>query len=181
MGFPDSSVGRVCLPCGRPGFHPWFGMISWRRERLPTLVFWPRLDATEQLSLSVIGQTYPLQTNFCLPCPSSQWIISLLTNNMQKPEPEYPQLLLFIHHQVLFTVFFKSFSSLFMFLISLQYYLSVIVEWVFIPFSRGSSWARDRSWVSCIAGNYLMSKPPGKPHYLSSRHRRFSGVKVPAS
>ena len=27
---------------GRPGFSPWVGKIPWRRERLPTLVFWPR-------------------------------------------------------------------------------------------------------------------------------------------
>ena len=29
------------LQCGRPGFNPWVGKISWRRERLPTQVFWP--------------------------------------------------------------------------------------------------------------------------------------------
>ena len=27
---------------GRPGFNPWVGKIPWRRERLPTPVFWPR-------------------------------------------------------------------------------------------------------------------------------------------
>ena len=27
-----------------------------------------------------------------------------------------------------------------------------ILEWVAIPFSRGSSWPRDWTWVSCIAG-----------------------------
>ena len=45
-------------------FDPWVGKISWRREWLPTPVFWPReahrlyspwghkeLDMTEQLSL----------------------------------------------------------------------------------------------------------------------------------
>ena len=26
----------------KPGFDPWLGKIPWRRERLPTLVFWPR-------------------------------------------------------------------------------------------------------------------------------------------
>ena len=26
---------------GRLGFNPWAGKIPWRRERLPTLVFWP--------------------------------------------------------------------------------------------------------------------------------------------
>ena len=27
--------------CGRPGFNPKVEKISWRRERLPTPVFWP--------------------------------------------------------------------------------------------------------------------------------------------
>ena len=57
---------RICLQCGRPGFDPWIGKIPWRRERLPTPVFWPRefhglyspwghkeSDMTEQLSLSL--------------------------------------------------------------------------------------------------------------------------------
>ena len=48
------------------GFDPWVGKILWRRERLPTPVFWPgefhglyspwgckELDTTEQLSLSL--------------------------------------------------------------------------------------------------------------------------------
>ena len=32
---------RVFLQCGRPGFNPWVGKIHWRKERLPTPVFWP--------------------------------------------------------------------------------------------------------------------------------------------
>ena len=32
---------RICLQCGRPGFDPWVGKIPWRREWLPTPVFWP--------------------------------------------------------------------------------------------------------------------------------------------
>ena len=27
--------------CGRPGFVPWVGKITWRMEQLPTPVFWP--------------------------------------------------------------------------------------------------------------------------------------------
>ena len=27
--------------CGRPRFNPWVGKILWRREKLPTPVFWP--------------------------------------------------------------------------------------------------------------------------------------------
>ena len=57
---------RICLQCGRPGFDPWVGKIPWRKERLPTLVFWPgefhglynpwgrkELDTTDRLSLSL--------------------------------------------------------------------------------------------------------------------------------
>ena len=32
---------RICPQCGIPGFDPWVGKIPWRRERLPTPVFWP--------------------------------------------------------------------------------------------------------------------------------------------
>ena len=34
---PPANAGR----CWRPGFDPWVGKILWRRERLPTPVFWP--------------------------------------------------------------------------------------------------------------------------------------------
>ena len=56
---------RIHLQCGRPGFDSWVGKIPWRRERLPTPVFWPgefhglcspwgrkESDTTEPLSLS---------------------------------------------------------------------------------------------------------------------------------
>ena len=56
---------RIHLQCRRPGFDPWVQKIPWRRERLPTPVFWPRefhrlyspwgrkeSDRTERLSLS---------------------------------------------------------------------------------------------------------------------------------
>ena len=32
---------KICLHGGRPGCDPWVGKIPWRRERLPTPVFWP--------------------------------------------------------------------------------------------------------------------------------------------
>ena len=60
-GCPCGSAGKKC---GRPGFDPWVGKIPWRRERLPTPVFWPgeflglkspwglkESNMTEQLSL----------------------------------------------------------------------------------------------------------------------------------
>ena len=30
-----------------------------------------------------------------------------------------------------------------------------ILEWIAIPFSRGSSWPRDQTWVSCIADGFF--------------------------
>ena len=36
------------------------------------------------------------------------------------------------------------------------------LEWVNIPFSRGSSWPRDQAMASCIAADSLLSEPPGK-------------------
>ena len=60
------SWSRIYLQCGRPGFDPWVGKISWRRERLPTPAFWPgefhglcspwgrkESDTTRQLALSL--------------------------------------------------------------------------------------------------------------------------------
>ena len=37
-----------------------------------------------------------------------------------------------------------------------------ILEWVASFFSRGSSWPRDQTQVSCIAGDALTSEPPAK-------------------
>ena len=39
----------------------------------------------------------------------------------------------------------------------------ILSEWVAIPFSRGYSWPRDGTQVSCIAGRFFLSEPPGKP------------------
>ena len=57
LGFPCSTAGKESagnlgdlgsIPGltrspreGRPGFDPWVGKIPWRREKLPTPVFWP--------------------------------------------------------------------------------------------------------------------------------------------
>ena len=34
--------------------------------------------------------------------------------------------------------------------------LARTLEWVAIPFSRGSFWPRDRTWVSCVAGRFFI-------------------------
>ena len=56
---------RIHLQYGRPGFDPWVWKIPWRRERLPTPVFWPgefhglsmgvtKSHTAERLSLSLV-------------------------------------------------------------------------------------------------------------------------------
>jgi len=43
LGLPQClSWLKICQQRGRPGFNPWVGKIPWRREWLPTPVFWPR-------------------------------------------------------------------------------------------------------------------------------------------
>ena len=37
-----------------------------------------------------------------------------------------------------------------------------MLEWVAFPFFRGSPQPRDRALVSCIAGGFFTSEPPGK-------------------
>ena len=43
-----------------------------------------------------------------------------------------------------------------------------ILEWVALPFSRGSFQPRDWTQVSCIAGGFFTTEPPGKPHLFIS-------------
>ena len=38
-----------------------------------------------------------------------------------------------------------------------------ILEWDAIPFHKGSSWLRDWTLISCIAGRFFTTEPPGKP------------------
>ena len=40
-----------------------------------------------------------------------------------------------------------------------------ILEWVAMASSRGSSWPRDQTQVSCIAADSLQNELPGKPKY----------------
>ena len=44
-------------------------------------------------------------------------------------------------------------------------FLANIFERVALPSSRGSSWPKDRIFVSCTAGGFFTTEPPGKPIY----------------
>ena len=50
---------------------------------------------------------------------------------------------------------------------------SRILEWVAYPFSRGSSWPRDQTGVSCIAGRFFTSWATRKALLINLRHIYF--------
>ena len=43
-----------------------------------------------------------------------------------------------------------------------------VLEWVAMPFCRGSSQPRDGSWISCTAGGVFTTEPSGKALSVSS-------------
>ena len=47
------------------------------------------------------------------------------------------------------------------------------LEWAAMPFSRGSSPSRDRTFVSCIAGGFFTIEPPGKPRGSEQGQNEF--------
>ena len=51
-----------------------------------------------------------------------------------------------------------------------------ILEWIAIPFSRGSSWPRDCTHISCIAGGFVTTEPPGKPPFLREHLANLCGM-----
>ena len=59
-----------------------------------------------------------------------------------------------------------------------------ILEWVAISSSKESPWPRDRTQVSCFAGEFFTSEPPGKPAcglgtiYLPSPATRFNTISL---
>ena len=55
LGFPGGSDGKESAcnagdPGLIPGFDPWVGRIPWRRERLPTPIFWQEFPGQRSLA-----------------------------------------------------------------------------------------------------------------------------------
>ena len=56
-----------------------------------------------------------------------------------------------------------------------------ILEWVAISSSRGSSWPKDWTRVSCsscIAGRFFTAEPPGKPSWILTSHHIQNELKM---
>jgi len=66
---------RICLQCGTPGFNPWVGKIPWRREHLPTPVFWPEEfhGTVRSLGLQRVGHDWATFTSLVVDCLFSLW------------------------------------------------------------------------------------------------------------
>ena len=45
-------------------------------------------------------------------------------------------------------------------------------EWIAIYFSKGSSWPKDQTQVSCLAGEFFTTEPPGKPEKKNRAHHK---------
>ena len=69
---PVAQLVRIRLQCWRPGLDPWVGKIPWRRQQLPTPVFWPgefhglyrkKIIAYEIFFSLHMQSTSPLQKN----------------------------------------------------------------------------------------------------------------------
>ena len=127
---------RICLQCGTPGFDPWVGKIPWRRERLPTPVFWPR----EFHELHGVAKSRTRLSDFhfhsalrvgVLTCLSCVWIC----DPMNCSPPGFS-----IHGPL----------------------KAILLEWVSMLFSRGSSWPRDWTLVSFITGRFSIDRVTGE-------------------
>ena len=51
-----------------------------------------------------------------------------------------------------------------------------ILEWVAVPFSTGSSWPRDQTRVSCIAGTFFTIGAIREAHFTNIEHLRVCFV-----
>ena len=48
-----------------------------------------------------------------------------------------------------------------------------ILEWVAIPFSKGSHWSMDGTYAFCIAGRFFTTEPPGMPIHTTGQGQKF--------
>ena len=115
-------------------------MIPWRREWQPTPVFLPEKSHGQR---NLAG---------CHPWDDKELDMTEATNYSP---PFY-----------VIKVKVKSLSRVRLFatpwIVAHRIFQARVLEWVAISFSRVSSWPRDQTWVSRIAGRGFTSEPAGK-------------------
>ena len=108
----------ICAVYKRPRFHPWVGKIPWRREWLPTPVFWPgdvhgqrlltvysprgckELDMTERLSLmDWVFQSTTLFKSLYVNWDTNKWFLVIFTPQISPTqwEPIFKYFLSLLH------------------------------------------------------------------------------------
>ena len=55
---------------------------------------------------------------------------------------------------------------------------AIMLEWIAIHFSRGSSWPQDQIQVSWLQADSLPSEPPGKPEFLYSKVKFLRAIQL---
>ena len=143
---------KICLQCRRPGFDLWVQKIPWWMEWHPTLVFLPE---EFQGQGSLVG---------CSPWGSKE---SDMTEATQQQHIKVSIFVLVITMLLYFCVGAKSLHLCLTLCDPMDHsppgssvhgiLQARILEWVAMPFSRGSSRPRDQTQVSNIAGRFFTS------------------------
>ena len=137
---------RIHLQCGRPGFDPWVGKIPWRRERLPTPVFWP-------------GEFHGLYKSMGSQRVRHDWVTelnwSLIIRCFNKTFFKV-LIFFFLWNEVKFSQSCLTLCNPMDYTVHGILHLRTL-EWVTFPFSRESSQTRDWTQVSHIAGGFFTS------------------------
>ena len=53
-----------------------------------------------------------------------------------------------------------------------------ILEWVAMPYSRGSFQPRDQTWSPTLLADFLLSEPPGKPKFQLTKLIKYSNEEI---
>ena len=106
--FPGGSDGRVCLQCGRPGFHPWVGKIPWRRKWKPTPVF---LEPGESQGLRILAGYSPWGRKESNTTERLHFFLSILSLDYQYSHTHFLLILLTDISLLIFLVFWYHLGS----------------------------------------------------------------------
>ena len=138
----------MCLHCRRPRFDPWAGKIPWSREWQPTPVFFPgEFQGHRSLAdYSPWGRTEVKTTERpALPLSLKESVLACAQLSECVPPGELQPARL------------PGPGPL----------QARVLEWLAVPFSRGSSRPRDRTCVSPVCpapvSKLFTTVPPGKP------------------
>ena len=95
----------------------------------------------------------PLASGYCIPSKRGHQANVAIASSLHKPP--WPGLLLLLCRFSPVWLFATLWTIAHQAPLSMEFSRQELLEWVAIPFSRGPSWPRDQTWVSCIAGRFF--------------------------